>query len=80
MPELLKYEKESLSCQIAELTYNKYLIEAYGVNSCNINYKEGDLVEKLLVKTVLDAGYNCHDFPKCYANTGIENTWIPLFL
>lgn len=78
MSELLKHKKEDLSCQIATLTYNKYLIDGYGINSCNINYKEGDLIEKILIKSVLDAGYDCGEFPKCYAKSGIEEVWIPL--
>lgn len=73
MSKLLKYEIEDLSCQIATLVHNKYLIEGYGINSCNINYKEGDLIEKILVKSILDAGYNCHEFPKCTSNIQMED-------
>jgi hypothetical protein len=62
---LLKNKTEDLGCQIAILVYNKYLIEGYGINSCSINYKEGDLIEKILRKSILDAGYDCKDFPKC---------------
>jgi len=77
---LLKNQIEDLSCQIAELVHNKYLITSYGINSCNINYKEGDLIEKILRKSVLDAGYECKDFPKC--NSSIEGIkeWSQVYI
>lgn len=73
MPDLLEYNPEDLSCNIATLVYNKYLIDGFGINSCNINYTEGDLIEKLLVKTLLDAGYNCDSFPPCIGVAQIED-------
>lgn len=72
MSDLLKYEIEDLSCQIATLVHNKYLIESYGINSCNINYKEGDLIEKIMVKSIMDFGITCEDFPRCYARVEYE--------
>ena len=70
---MLKYQIEDLSCQIATLIHNRFLIEAYGINNCNINYKEGDLLEKLMVKTILDFGRECKNYPKCYTKVEFED-------
>lgn len=64
---------DDLSCNIATLVYDKYLIEAYGINSCDINYTEGDLYEKMLVKTVKDFGIDCQEFPKCVSRFAMED-------
>ena len=56
----LKEHKDKISCEIATLTYDQFLVQAYGISSCNINYTEGDFIEKLLVKSVLDFGKHGH--------------------
>ena len=78
MFNMLKHESEDLSCQIATLVHNKYLIKSFGIDSCNINYKEGDLIEKLIVKSLMDFGHTCDDFPKCYARVEFEDINIIL--
>lgn len=70
---LLKEERDDLSCQIATLVHNKYLITSYGIDNCNINYTEGDLLEKLLYKTLVDFGVTCDDFPRCYSRVEFED-------
>ena len=62
---MLRFKSYDLGCQIATLIYDKFLIESYGVKNCDINYKEGDLVEKILIKKILDNGDDCSKFPKC---------------
>lgn len=64
---LLKHtdRADRLACEIATLTYDEYMIKAYGITSCNINYTRGDLIEKILLKQLEDFGMNCADQPKC---------------
>jgi len=65
---MLRFKNQDLGCQIATLVYDKFLIESYGIKNCDINYKEGDLIEKILVKRILDNGDDCNCFPKCKRN------------
>lgn len=62
---MLKLKNHDLGCQIATLIYDKFLIESYGIKNCDINYREGDLIEKILVKKITDNGYNCENFSRC---------------
>ncbi len=62
---MLRFKNYDLGCQIATLVYDKFLIEAYGVKNCDINYKDGGLIEKILVKKIDDNGNDCRCFPKC---------------
>lgn len=58
-------KKDKLACEIGTLIYDRYMINAYGITSCNINYTEGDLFEKLIVKSILDGGSDCASMPRC---------------
>jgi len=62
---MLRFKSYDLGCQIASLIYDKFLIQSYGVKNCDINYKEGDLIEKILVKKITDNGDFCENFPRC---------------
>lgn len=62
---MLRYHNQDFACQISSLIYDKFLIESYGIKNCDINYKEGDLIEKILRKKIIDNGYNCEEFPRC---------------
>ena len=62
---MLRFKSQDLGCQIATLVYDKFLIESYGIQNCDINYKEGDLIEKILRKAIIDNGDNCENFPRC---------------
>lgn len=74
MPCLLKHTNkgDKLACEIATLVYDKYLIEAYGITNCNINYTRGDLVEKILLKDLDDLGVDCRDMPLCTKREALE--------
>lgn len=62
---MLRFKSYDLGCQIATLIYDKFLIQSYGVKNCDINYKEGDLIEKIIRKKILDNGDICENFPRC---------------
>lgn len=62
---LNKRKIDRLSCEIATLIYNKYMIKAYGIKNCDINYTAGDLSEKIINKSLLDFGTDCEEFPRC---------------
>lgn len=50
---------DKLSCEIATLIYDKYLMDSYGINSCNINYTEGDIIEKQIRRSIMAFGIDC---------------------
>lgn len=54
------------SCEIAGLLYDKYMIQSYGITNCNINYTEGDLVEKIIRRSILNFGTVCETLPRCH--------------
>lgn len=62
---MLRFKNSDLGCQIATLIHDKFLIESYGIKNCDINYKEGDLIEKIIRKKILDNGDYCENFPRC---------------
>lgn len=56
---------DKLACEIGTLIFDRYMIKAYGITNCNINYTEGDLYEKLIRKSIYNGGTDCESMPRC---------------